>query len=636
MSEYFVETLERFDRGSGLEDSPIFPNLSVAGEGTDSPISLQRGTSVIGIENKIAQTRKEMHWKNMGAQGAGNKLANYLLGLGMNVFTLRDYYVPGRGLTGLFKVMETAQDPFLQIDPAYTPKVIDLDTDTAEFPAYLRDNWHLMPEFVSNLQTEIARIRDFDVDASGVKDFQTSDAGVSATLGEEIQTKLSNLNINLGDLGRNKTMEFGVTLENEILTTAYAKVASSFKEELRERSRVVVTHPRVDEQNKLVFDGTGTPVQMHSVFSYDGTPYGEVESVFDLFSGGTFMPADSNEFLQNLAHEDIDMFENLQQELWAMGFMKDAQGGHVQPQWGVVDDTTFKAFNDLTFNILEENVRTGGQFDADVLRNRVVTANLDKAKDSAAFASDLELRFKSSLSTKAQEIITDLGREISADGKVQLNTAIQNMISDLSPEDEERLWGEGISGWEKQVADAILTEFYETENWGSEVTFGPHDNEESYFLYALDVGAITPEHFEAFQVPKGARRIVRGTESPELAAEREDVARAVLLSRINMNDETSFDRKSIEEALRYFAQTMGRKQQIDGNRQNRDWGQVASNIHAKMPILLGEVDDPSEEFAEELVKEELGYTRKPSDAILEAIGGRTRGVPVRRSVTRNV
>ena len=108
MSEDFVETLERFDRGSGLEDSPIFPNLSVAGEGTDSPISLQRGTSVIGIENKIAQTRKEMHWKNMGAQAAGNKLANYLLGLGMNVFTLRDYYVPGRGLTGLFKVMETA------------------------------------------------------------------------------------------------------------------------------------------------------------------------------------------------------------------------------------------------------------------------------------------------------------------------------------------------------------------------------------------------------------------------------------------------------------------------------------------------------------------------------------------------
>ena len=578
-------------------------------------------------EERVRQVRKEIHWDQMGSMFAGDKVVNFFLGLGINSTELTG---GGMGLVGnIWDARNKIGDPAAA---NLAPEVIDLQSKVGriKFNTYIVDGWLLVPEIVEQIAAKIPTYTDIR-NLPPTAGFAEGDTG-----------PLTALQNQFGGLIPQAAL-FSEGDADLILQTAYNEVIDSYFKELSSRAQYLIADPIANAVDSGV-------TKLGFVLSFDGTPFGEVDSVIDLFSGGNFGPGNSTQELQKLATSDPNKFLQFQQELYAMGFM-DAPSA-----WGELapmgPDPTVNAFHDLQTAMLGEDMRAtlaGYTYSPDQVRANVIYERSKKAADVAVTSDVVSRDFANRVQVIAAETIRDMGHDLNQRGSRKLEAGIQKMMDALSPEESESLFSGGGIIEQTQIAEDALTAFYGTDDWSSLVSFGPRDTRRSYLEYSHLVGAISDEEFAKLSSLGAVSGVPDLTASEmdrewvfnqeragvleELTDARHDVAVSNFIGGLTgTGAEGAITEKDIESALVRYAHTVGAKQQAETG--VTDYRGMARQAWESRNMF---VDPMFEHYAEEVV-EDMGVKRTPTDNVLNIIsrglGGS--GTQVPRSRFQNV
>jgi len=576
-------------------------------------------------EERVRQVRKEIHWDQMGSMFAGDKVVNFFLGLGINSTELTG---GGMGLAG--NVLDVRAQLLQGGDPhRLAPEVIDLRSNIGrtQFNTYITDGWLLVPEIIKQIAAKIPTYTDI--------------RNLPPTAGFDTGT-LTALQNQFGGLIPKEAL-FSEGDADLILQTAYNEVIDSYFKELSSRAQYLIADPIANAVDSGV-------TKLGFVLSFDGTPFGEVDSVIDLFSGGNFGPGNATQHLQKLATSDPNKFLQFQQELYAMGFM-DAPSA-----WGELapmgPDPTVNAFHDLQIAMLGEDMRSrtaGYTYSPDQVRANVIHKRSKEAADVAVTSDVVSRDFADRVQTIATETIRDMGHDLNQKGSRKLEAGIQKMMDALSPEESESLFSGGGIIEQTQIAEDALAAFYGTDDWSGLVSFGPRDTRRSYLEYSHLVGAISDEEFAKLSslgavsgVPDLTASEMEGewvfnqeraAALEELTDARHDVAVSNFIGGLTgTGAEGTITEKDIESALVRYAHTVGSKQQAETG--VTDYRGMARQAWESRNMF---VDPMFEHYAEEVV-EDMGVKRTPTDNVLNIIsrglGGS--GTQVPRSRFQNV
>ena len=580
-------------------------------------------------EERMRQIRKEIHWDQMGSMFAGDKVVNFFLDLGMYSTELTR---GGMGLVGNIKdirqTMLSDEDPDVR---ELAPEVIDLRSEVGhtKFTTYIANGWLLIPEIVEQIAAKIPTYTDISKLPPTAEFPETVD---------EDKGILSALRNQFGGLIPQDPL-FADIDTDLILRTAYNEVIDSYFKELSSRAKYLVVDP-------IANAGESGVTKIGFVLSFDGTSFGEVDSVIDLFSGGHFGPGNSTQHLQRLATSDPNKFLQFQQELYAMGFLEaPAVWGQLTPAGA---DPTINAFHDLQIAMLGEDMRARTAnyvYSPDQVRANIIRQRSEQAADFAVTSDVVSRDFANRVQTIAAETIRDMGHDLNQRGSRKLEAGIQKMMDALSPEESESLFSGGGIMEQTQIAKDALAAFYGTDDWSGLVSFGPRDTRRSYLEYSRLVGAISDEEFarlssitptegEDYQ-DYGMRQRTGTIErvGEDLSDARHDVAVSNFISGlIGTGAEGTITERDVENALVRYAHTVGSKQQAETGAM--DYGGMARQAWEGRRMFA----DPMFEGYAAGVVEDMGIKRTPTDAVLNIIsrglGGS--GTQVPRSRFQNV
>jgi len=637
--------------------------------GTDFLAGVQEG--IINTQNLgrdlIRQTLKDIHWESRGLTGAGNKFANWVMGLGIHA---EDIHLTGEGIGGLLQT---------ELVPPGT-KILDLrlDKDRGEFAGWLRSSWRDIPDFKEDVRirlgqidphpeaTERAQARaGVDEDTIRILDQEAEgmDLGVGGetTATPEIISEEVEIDQDLV-LGLSQEFEDDYELlfaadeqgdmfidRDEILQRAYDEVAAEWTTRMASEANWVVISERPT--------GPGFPQYAPGtrgigfILSFDGTAYGDVETVTDLFSGGWFGPARAGDWLRGLLRDDPDKFLQFQQQLYALGLYEgtDANGmARRLPRWGYIEsvgtDPTIQALHDLQSTWLGMQIENPN-VTPNELRNMLVVKRGEEAGTRATTSRDLQNAAAVTSFNQALEIVQSLGHNITAKGKDALTTQINELIRTASPIDQERMFGQGGTQGETALADAVLTEFFGTSQWENELSFGSRDTQTAFLDYAQGVGAVSQEEYnllESGSLVPTAPQITGKNISPV----RRDVAMAHFLKLLNAEAaeredvfgnvtgiEEAASPDQIERALVSFAHTVGMRHQRVNN--VTDYGGIVQRAQQRLAVLPA-TNPFTRQLGEQAVAA-LDIERTAPEGVMAAISrGMGGGVAVPRSQMPNV
>ena len=353
---------------------------------------------------------------------------------------------------------------------------------------------------------------------------------------------------------------------------------------------------RVIEPNQSIFIGpNGLPTaeggqeRFGFITTFDGTPFGSVESFGDLFSGGKIGPLEMTTQLQKA---DRDVIEKFQREFVALGLMdQPAAWGKltVDPRTGTMP--TIEAAVGWQVSLTQEALnmvdrRTGtlapdGTPWIDKVMDNFVANRMAGDDTLATHERNLKAQVVNEAGSRIQQYLTNTGRYLPEGAQLQLQSGLQDIIGDMSKEQQEAAFGQGGSPWERSLAENALKQFYGVDDWGSMLTFGGTDRDEDFFNYAARVGAVSNRERDMLRLGsvdrKGYRRHWRGNEDDLLEVQK-DVAVAGLLKFISegmsgsLADATAQD---VARGLTSYMYTIGSRQRRDKNYSQRSIAQFS-------------------------------------------------------------
>ena len=555
-------------------------------------------------------------------------------------------------------------------DPMAASRVVNLEQAEGqeELYNYLINNWQKIPDLVDR----VGRVLE---DRVGQYQLASSQAGLPTGVpaaqpanftgrGTEQIPQVSYEEL-LGQFG---DREFnGVTLMD--LDNQYGPgAAADALYQVLERS--VLEHvEEIAATNSTMLIGPEAPVfdplgaaqapggQVAFITSFDGTPFGEIHSVNDLFSGGQIGPWNARPFLLDFYEATKDArgysinLEQVQQELFAWGYMEEpAEWGKLDPVMRGPDATldalhTFQA--DLVNNALQiyEEVPEGGSTVTagksliapdgtpyvGAVVSRMIGAGLSVDDSKAATVRQQEQRAIAQVQERIKTRIASSGRQVTEAGLASIASEIDQMIQGSRSE----IFGQGGTARERQLAESILSQFYAnpTGDWASDITFGATDSDMDYINYARRVGALSDEEMEMlttdliYQTGQSSSRSVRGL-GTEL---KKDVAVANLLKFITSGMEgglESVTADDIRRGLVTYAHTMGQRTAGTRGLTDRDFADMAQRAYGNVQGVA-----PLEQTAfvgtlEQRISDAMGLSggSGPYQQVLQALGPQ-RGTP---------
>jgi len=324
------------------------------------------------------------------------------------------------------------------------------------------------------------------------------------------------------------------------------------------------------------------------ITSYDGSPFGEIQSLNDLTSGGKVGWMNAAPLLDAASPEQITLW---QQQLYAWGFLSKP------PEvWGqlTVDATgdipTQSAFHNWQINVFNEGVAMvreaakkgnnkslseliapDGTPRADRVLDRVIATRMAGDETRATRAGDLRQGVLDETRDRITNYLSSTGRTLPMGARLQLEGGINQVIDGLSPQRQEEAFGQGGSPYERALAENILREFYGTDNWGSELTFGNKNRDEDFFNYASRVGAVSTRErtlLNAGAIRRDRYRSHWKERYDELKGVEKDVAVATLLKFISESmgqgaDFSTVTASNIANGLTSYAHTIGHRRALD-------------------------------------------------------------------------
>jgi len=393
---------------------------------------------------------------------------------------------------------------------------------------------------------------------------------------------------------------------NMVLANLHEEATNGFLSEMAQESPLMMLGSLTDPV-------TGAGSEFAFVHTYNGTPYGQIETIYDLFSGGMIGPFNVAPLLKNLYEETKDssgyseVLNRLQSELYAWGYIDSVeQWGHLEPivtDASATVDALSRFQTELYLEAMTEQEALGENqlISADMTPrvDRVIDRMIDKRLSGGPtlMASDIESRLINKVANQVENSMMGA----SDDAKHM----VTQVIRDMDPRRQEALYGSGGSTDEVRLMDHMLSGFYGTPDWATKVDWNAdsaNGKTANYRKYGVRTGAI-------------------GNLDDDELSQTEDITRATLRQIIarDVEDLQTITEEQIANALTTYGETAGlRNNMTEGKKFTRDdYLAMARSVHGNWSGVRYETD-PNEQILQMRAKQALhgsGDSRALSSAI---------------------
>ena len=551
-----------------------------------------------------ASVMKQIFWDSQSEETQFVKLVNWL---GGNSIVMLNPGVGGLGSS----IAESFEAAGLD-----RPEIKDLNTPEGKeyVREYLRANWRKIPDLVQSTHTYISEgygayrgavteggrgevppgYRDpatETIDVGEIKEileqFGGSDFGVTGPFLEP--EKVPSL--------RNAGEVYGTGMEDyrpvaDIVHGALDKAIDDYMAQVIEPNQTLLTGagglPSTEGMDQIGF-----------VTSFDGTPWGDVISFGDLFSGGRIGPLN---LVRQFKQADPEVIEKFQREFVALGLMAPPKvWGRIieDPRTGV--DSTIEAavgwqmgITEAALSMIDERtneLNVDGTPYIDETMDRFIAERMAVENVLTNHSRVLKQNTINTARGRIQQYLEDTGRYMSEGLQTKITADLEDILDEMSPERIEQAFGQGGNVYERSLAENLLQQFYGTDDWGQMLTFGGSDRVQDYFNYAARSGAVSQRELDLLRVGAIDRARYRGHWPEGYDDERKeaekDVAVASLLRFIgdSMDSDTpgglgNATSDHLVTGLNTYMHTVGARQHRDKNYSQRDLSGFAQNALA--------------------------------------------------------
>ena len=459
---------------------------------------------------------KEIVFENSSKESAFQKYINWLIGNGVASIS-REGQPLGESITlGGTQMMDARGNPLSQL--------MDLRSTEAQNRVFdfFKDNWMHNKELVESLrqqlQTGITEMsnrsyagEDYNWEGDA-KDPLAVDPELAANIirvfsdvGSD-EANIANLNTVLG----NNALQW-------LISQRFAPVLRQEINKLAANNRSVLFGPNLAAVGEQITDGDALQPEMAWITSFDGTPYGDVQSLKDLFSGGLIGPQDAWFYMQDLYEKTRNgagyspIVERIQQELYAYGYMD------VPDEWGKLDiinmenkaDTTIDALQMLQTDQVNEGLRIANDPNVELspdgsayvrsVMDRAMARKLDALPARKASVAGQQAGLIENVVGTLEQLATLNGSTFNDAGKASVRNQLKEMIGSADEEMLEGAFGGGGDPQKLQLADLVLRNFYQDDNWANNIYLGANDSDIDYFRYAKRSGALSEQELETLE-----------------------------------------------------------------------------------------------------------------------------------------
>ena len=550
-----------------------------------------------------ASIMKQIFWDSQSEETQFVKLVNWLAGNSIIMLN------PGVGGLGS-SIAESFEAAGLD-----RPEIRDLNTPQGKeyVREYLRANWRKIPDLVQSTHTYISEgygayrgavteggrgevppgYRDpatETIDVGEIKEileqFGGSDFGITGPFLEP--EKVPSL--------RNAGEVYGTGMEDyrpvaDIMYGALDKAIDDYMAQVIEPNQTLLTGegglPSTEGMDQIGF-----------VTSFDGTPWGDVISFGDLFSGGRIGPLN---LVRQFKQADPEVIEKFQREFVALGLMAPPKvWGRIieDPRTGV--DSTIEAavgwqmgITQAALSMIDERtneLNVDGTPYIDETMDRFIAERMAGENVLTNHSRVLKQNTINTARGRIQQYLEDTGRYMSEGLQTKITADLEDILDEMSPERIEQAFGQGGTVYERSLAENLLQQFYGTDDWGQMLTFGGSDRDQDYFNYAARSGAVSQRELDLLRVgaiDRGRYRQYWNDYDDERKEAEKDVAVASLLRFIgdSMDSDTpgglaNATSDHLVTGLNTYMHTVGARQRRDKNYSQRDLSGFAQNALA--------------------------------------------------------
>ena len=481
-----------------------YPELDIQ----DTPTDLTQlgGNSVL----------KEIVFENSSKESAFQKYINWLIKNGIASIS-REGQPLGESITlGGTQMMDARGQPVSQL--------MDLRSVEAQNRVFdfFKDNWMHNQALVKNLRQQLQTgIEEMSQRSYADPDYNwEADAkdplGIDPELAANIIRVFSDVGTDEANIA-NLNAVLGNNALQWLISQRFAPVLRQEINKLAADNRAVLFGPNLAAVGEQIPDGDALQPQMAWITSFDGTPYGDVQSLKDLFSGGRIGPQDAWFYMQDLYEKTRNgagyspIIERIQQELYAYGYMD------VPDEWGKLDiinienkaDTTIDALQMLQTDQINEGLRIANDPNAELspdgsayvtsVMDRAMARKLDALPARKASVAGQQAGLIENVVGTLEQLATLNGSTFTDSGKASVRNQLKEMIGSADEEMLEGAFGGGGDPQKLQLADIILRNFYQDDNWANNIYLGANDSDIDYFRYAKRSGALSDEELMTLQ-----------------------------------------------------------------------------------------------------------------------------------------
>ena len=531
---------------------------------------------------------RALHFEQMTGEGAFVKFINWLRKSGV---TMASREGAGIGQSVIYEGERQTLNPAFQPSQGSKPSAavhnLASDAGQEQLVGYLQSDWRNVPDLLELVQQNIAE--NWSTFMAGVVDGkkpQTSDTAVSdpAVFGELMRQ--------FGGYGDGTTLlvnvddAFGGGSAQDILGGALEAAIQTYAADLsKTNTSMFVGNELGEEGGKVGF-----------ITSFDGTPYGDIKSVNDLFSGGKLGPMDAYNYMRTLYDNTKDsagyspIMDQIQQELFAWGILDPTEGF----EWGRLDIPGMDGTADRTVDALQ-------MFQVDIINEALSVPESELADDATPYIESVTRRliarnvntgelqnnqtFKQEedvikeVSRRIQQRITDNpNRSINDQGVRELEATVTEMMGDLGKEQRDKYLGRGGSANQQQLVNSLMADFYGDSDWGSQIFFGSRNGDDDFMKYAQRAGALNTDEIALLDrgnmQPENYRNNWDPNDVMALQNAERDVATANLVKFVTDNGGWE-DADALRKGMITYAHTIGQRTASERGYSNEDYGRMA-------------------------------------------------------------
>ena len=387
---------------------------------------------------------------------------------------------------------------------------------------FFEDNWMHNKDLVANLRKQLqSGIEDMANRSYAQEDYNwDADAetplGVDPELMADIVRVFSDVGTDTANIA-NLNAVLGNNALQWLINQRFAPVLRQEINNLAAENRAVLFGPNLGAVGDTPLGEDAIQPQIAFITSFDGTPYGEITSIKDLFSGGKIGPQDAWFYMQDLYEKTRDgagyssIIERIQQELYAYGYMD------LPDEWGKLDiinienkaDTTIDALQMLQSDQINEALRISNDPNEELspdgtayvtaVMDRAMARKLDQLPARKASVASQQAGLVENVISTLDQLAKRSGSTFDDSGKASVRNQLKEMIGGADDDLLEGAFGGGADPQRLQLVDTILRNFYQDDNWANNVYLGANDSDIDYLRYAKRSGALSDEELNMLQ-----------------------------------------------------------------------------------------------------------------------------------------